>query len=75
MSLASGDEPRPTGARGGIRGDAFARDLVGEELPRRICVAKKALKLKISLIFKKCPENPWIEATLSASPEHRDELR
>ena len=43
-------------------GDAFARDLVGEELPRRICVAKKALKLEISLIFKNCPENPWIEA-------------
>jgi len=43
-------------------GDAVARDRVGEELPRRICVAKKALKLKISLIFKNCPENPWIEA-------------
>lgn len=31
------------------------RDLVGEELPRSVCVAKKALKLKISLIFKKLP--------------------
>ena len=64
LSVLAAGAPCLPGCTGAAEyeGDAVARDRVGEELPRRICVAKKALKLKISLIFKNCPENPWIEA-------------